>query len=51
MPEDSKYDRNIQTLLTGQIKFVVVDGNSHVSFNVMYQTWMNSIKKNYTCQL
>jgi hypothetical protein len=33
MPEDGQYDQNMQHVLTGLIKFVVVDGNMYLSFN------------------
>ena len=39
MPEDGQYHRNIQHVLTGLIIFVLVDGNTNVSFYYYIPQW------------
>ena len=34
MPEDDQYNQNLYQALTRLIKFVVVDGNAYISFNL-----------------
>ena len=44
MPEDGQYDRNMWHDLMGLIKFVVVDGNVCVNFDMIYHNGMNFTK-------
>jgi hypothetical protein len=41
MPEDGQYDWNMWHALMGLIKFVVVDSNVCVNFNMMYHNEIN----------
>jgi hypothetical protein len=41
MLEDGQYDWNMQHVLTGLIKFVVVDGSTYENFNMIYHKGIN----------
>jgi len=45
MPEDTQGDRIILDVLTGLIKYVVVDGSIYVEFNVILHNGMNFTKR------
>ena len=51
MPEDVQYERNMLLILTGIIKFVVVDGYVLISINILYHNRMNSTKKGACCRI
>jgi len=44
MPEDGQGDRIVLDVLTGLIKFVVVDGSIYVEFNMIHYNGMNFTK-------
>jgi heme/copper-type cytochrome/quinol oxidase subunit 4 len=44
MPEDGQGDQIILVVLTGLIKFVVVDGSIYVEFNMTHHNGMNFTK-------
>jgi hypothetical protein len=45
MPADGHHGRNMQQVLTKLIKFVVVDGNTYVSFSMVSHNGINFTKK------